>query len=168
MTWEPLPFAKYTKASDCLARMNFCVHESHSQSVADGFRLSSAHVNLNQIVPVRFFHEWKAGEKQTGWAQPLSRQYATFSGTPKTPHSVKQRQNFIQRRRFDFFKEAVSGTARLAAAATAFSLMALHVFPSKSHPKSMFAVFSAIASRSSQVSPKSGASKTFVFKATRS
>src|SRR5262252_8945383 len=100
--------------------MNFCVHESHSQSVADGFRLSSAHVNLNQIVPVRFFHEWKAGEKQTGWAQPLSRQYATFSGTPKTTHSVKQRQNFIQRRRFDLFKEAVSGTARLAAAATAF------------------------------------------------
>src|ERR1700694_5854936 len=45
--------------------------------------------------------------------------------------------------------------------------MAMHVFPLKLHPKFMFAVFSAIASRSSQVSPKSGALETFLCNSAR-
>lgn len=49
-----------------------------------------------------------------------------------------------------------------------FALMALHVFPSKAQPKSIFAVFSAIASRSSQVFPKSGASDTLLSSSARS
>ena len=89
-----------------------------SQSVADRFRFSSAYGNLNQIVPVFFLHKWKAGEKQTGRALPLSRQYAP-SGTPKPPHPVKQRQNFVECRWLDFFEEAMPGLAGLAAAATA-------------------------------------------------
>src|SRR5215472_16608994 len=98
--------------------MNFCVHKSHSQCVPNGFRIPSIFANLNQIAPVLFFHKWKSGEKQIGWAQPLSRQYAPFSGTPKPPRPVKQRQDFVECRRLDFFKEAVPGIARLAAAPT--------------------------------------------------
>lgn len=49
-----------------------------------------------------------------------------------------------------------------------FSLMALHVFPSKAQPKSIVAVFSAIASRSSQVLPKSGALDILLFNSARS
>lgn len=60
----------------------------------------------------------EAGEKQTGRTLPLSLQYAPFSGTPKPPHPVKQRQNFIECRRLDCFKEATPGIAGLAAAAT--------------------------------------------------
>jgi|SRR5579864_3236073 len=69
-------------------------------------------------MPVFFVHKWKAGEKQAGRALPLSRQYAPFPGTPKPPYPVKQRKNFIDCRRLDFFKEAIPGTAGLAAAAT--------------------------------------------------
>lgn len=98
--------------------MNLRIHKSNSQSFADGFRVSSAFGNLNQLVLVLFVHKWKAGEKQTCRALPLSRQYATFSGTPKSPHPVKQRQNFIECRRLDLFKETMPGSAGLAAAST--------------------------------------------------
>lgn len=70
-------------------------------------------------MPVLFLHKWKAGEKQTGRALPLSGQNTPFSWTPKAPHPVKQRQNFVECRRLDFFKEAMPGFAGLAAAATA-------------------------------------------------
>jgi hypothetical protein len=49
-----------------------------------------------------------------------------------------------------------------------FSLMALHVFSLKSQPKSILAVSSAIASRSSQVFPKSGALDTLLSNSARS
>jgi hypothetical protein len=101
------------------AGMNFRIHKGNSQSVADRFRFSSAYGDLNQIVSVFFLHKWKAGEKQTGRALPLSRQYAPFSGTPKPPHPVKQRQNFVECRWLDFFKKAMPGLTGLAAAATA-------------------------------------------------
>ncbi len=100
------------------AGMNFCIHKAHSQSVADGSRFSSAFENLNQIVPVIFVHKGMAGVKQAGRALPLSRQYAAYSGTPKPPHPVNQRQNFVECRRLDFFKEATPGIAGLTAAAT--------------------------------------------------
>jgi len=105
--------------SFALAGMNFRIHKGNSQSVADRFRFSSAYGNLNQTVPVFFLHKWKAGEKQTGRALPLSRQYAPFSGTPKPPRPVKQRQNFVECRWLDFFKEAMPRLTGLAAAATA-------------------------------------------------
>jgi hypothetical protein len=99
--------------------MNSNIHKCRSQSIADGFRFSGIFGNLNQVMPVLLLHKWKTGEKQTGRALPLSRQYAPFSGTPKSPYPVKRRQNFIECRRIDFFKEAIPGATGLAATATA-------------------------------------------------
>jgi hypothetical protein len=154
--------------SFALAGMNFRIHKGNSQSVADRFRFSSAYGHLNQIVPVFFLHKWKAGEKQTGRALPLSRQYAPFSGTPK-PHTLSNKGRIssnadgliVSRKPCLDLQDWQQQPRR-------FSLMALHVFPLKLHPKSIFAVFSAIASRASQVSPKSGALDTFLRNSARS
>src|SRR5258708_24689886 len=98
--------------------MNLRIHNSPTQSVANRFRISSAYANLNQIVPVLFLHKRKAGVKQTCRTLPLSGQYAPYSRTPKPPDPVKQRQNFIECSRFDFFKVSMPGIARLTATPT--------------------------------------------------
>src|ERR1700730_15860735 len=98
--------------------MNLCIHKSPTQSAANRLRISCAYGNLNQIVPFLFLHKRKAGVKQTCRTLPLSGQYAPYSGTPKPPDPVKQRQKFIECRWFDFFKVAMPGIARLTAAAT--------------------------------------------------
>jgi hypothetical protein len=94
-------------------------HIGQSQSVANRLRISSGFGNLNQALPVLFLHERKAGEPQTDRTLPLSRQYAPDPGTPKSPHPIKQRQNFIECRRLDSSKVPMSGIAGLAAAAAA-------------------------------------------------
>ena len=151
-----------------LAGMTLRIDNGPSQSLANRFRISSALGDLNRIVPVLFVHKRKAAVKQTGRALPLSRQYAPYSGTPKPPHPVKQRQNLIEGRRLDFFKVSMHGIAGPAAATSVIFSHGPACIPFEIASKVIFAVFSAIASRSSQVSPKSGALDTLLFKSARS
>ena len=90
-----------------------------NQSFVNGFRISSSFGNLNQALNVVFLHKPKAGKKQTDRTLPLSRQYASDAGTPKSPNPIKQGQNFSECRRLDCFKVAMAGIAGLAAAAAA-------------------------------------------------
>jgi len=101
------------------ACMNLRIRKGHSQSLANRLRICGAFGDLDQVLPILFLHKGKAGKKQTDRTLPLSRQDAPDAGTPKSPHPIKQRQNFIECRRLDCFQVPMAGIARLAAAATA-------------------------------------------------